>query len=164
METGCHSQQSRAGTTALYTNHLVLRLTLMPPPPPIRPAPPWFGSHCPHPPNCQVQSLELSHPASNPPTVLAWSTFKRCFQAHRLLLSPMQTSIHLDLDQCEQPPPVSWLRPHASAVCSPPAARARLFPLGRSLPWLFKSPQSSPRLGGPAGPVACLLPPRFLLF
>lgn len=61
------------------------------------------------------------------------------------LLHTARTSFRSHLDQCEQPPPVSWLLPGPSAVCSPPAGRASPLRLRRSLSWLLQTPQSSSR-------------------
>lgn len=118
-----------------------VHLNLIPPPSPTQPTSSCLCSHCHHPPSCQTHNLGFSHPTSNPSTSLAWSTFKGDFK-FTTTYYPTQTSIHPHRDQCEQPPPISWLLPHPSAVHSPPAARARPLKLSRSLPGLFKSPSS----------------------
>lgn len=116
-------------------------------------------SHCHHPPSCQTHNLEPSHPTSNPSTSLAWSTFKRYFKFTTSCYLPCKppstrtgtsvNSLHLSLG----------FYPIPSAVHSPPAARARPLKLGRSLPWLFKSPVLTTACEAPAGSAACRLQP-----
>lgn len=121
--TTCSSQPD--STPVSYPTHFSLSLFTLPPSTQLTDPQPWTLT--PH-----LQSI-------NKPCLVH---LQKRLQVHHLLLSPTQISIHPHRDQCEQPPPMSWLLPHPSAVRSPPAARARPLKLSRSLPGLFKSPSS----------------------